>query len=246
MRSFLPLSLLALTLLALSPTNSSAAPWESSYDKLLQKYVVKTGVRYAAWQANKTDRRVLDAIVSKIAEADLTGLSRDEKLAFYLNAYNAWILKTMLDHYPVKSIKDTMYFVFRRDIITVAGKKTNFHALENQVIRKQFKESRIHFALNCASASCPPLHHRAFTAKSLDETLTKLTKEFITNNSLGLRWQKGAGKVHVSKIFDWYKDDFKREAGSIMAYLVKYRGTPFPANTKLKFQDYDWSINEAK
>ena len=185
-------------------------------------------------------------ITQAIAQTNLSGLKQPEKLAFYLNAYNAWILKVMLDHYPTKSIKDTMYFVFRRNIITVAQKKTSFHALENDVIRKQFNEPRIHFALNCASASCPPLHSRAFEIGTLEETLAFLTKDFVTNNPLGLRTLNNDRELFASKIFEWYAEDFEKDAGGIVAYLEKIREKPFPSGAKLKFQDYDWSINEAR
>ena len=224
----------------------SGATWEETYDALLQKYATKEGVRYAAWHSDRADRAALDVVADGVAKASLSGKNRDEQLAFYLNAYNIWILKTMLDNYPTKSIKDIRLFVFRRNSLRVAGKKTSFTKLENDIIRKRFKESRIHFALNCASASCPPLHNRAFTAETLDATLTELAKEFITDNPLGL-WSRNQGaEVHASKIFDWYEDDFKAESGSILAYLGKYRGKPYPKGAKLIFQDYDWSINEAK
>ena len=226
--------------------SASAGTWDETYDGLLQKYVTKGGVRYAAWKAEKDDRRALERVISHISKASLKGKSRNEQLAFYINAYNAWILKTILDDYPTKSIKDVRLFVFRRNRLRVAGKKTSFHKLENDVIRKKFKESRVHFVLNCASTSCPPLHHRAFAAETLDATLTQLTRDFITGNPLGVRLRKGGREVHVSKIFDWYEKDFKAEAGSVLAYLEKYRGKPYPKGAKLTFQKYDWSLNQAK
>lgn len=225
---------------------ASAAAWQETYDKLLQKYVSNGNVRYAAWHAEQADLNALGAVVQAISQAVPGKMNRDEKLAFYLNAYNAWIIKTVLDHYPVKSIKDTMFFVFKRDIIKVAGKQTSLSKLENDIIRQQFKDPRIHFALNCASVSCPPLHDHPFKATTLDATLETLTKDFIRNNPQGLKISDNGRKVSASKIFDWYKEDFQGEAGSILAYITKYRGKPFPENAKLEFQEYDWSLNEAR
>lgn len=231
--------------LAILPAQAETS-WQETYDTLLQKYATQKGVRYASWHANAEDRKRLDEITQAIAKTDLSKFDPQARLTFYLNAYNAWILKVMLDHYPTKSIKDTMYFVFRRNIITVAAKKTSFHALENEIIRKQFKEPRIHFALNCASASCPPLHSRAFAVDTLEETLALLTKDFVTKNPLGLRTLNSERELFASKIFEWYEEDFEKDAGSILGYLEKIREKPFPKGATLKFQDYDWSINEAR
>ena len=221
------------------------ADWQSSYDSLLQKYVKPEGIPYKTWQANRADRTALKKVVNGVASQNLKGMNKDQKLAFYLNAYNAWILHTVIENYPVKSIKDIRFLVFRRNSIKVAGKVTSFHKLENDIIRKQFKEPRIHFALNCASASCPPLHHRAFTAEELEVLLQKLAKSFATT-PIG-HWSRGGlMDVHVSKIFDWYENDFKEDAGSILGYLAKVRGEPYPKGAQLSFQEYDWSLNEIK
>ena len=224
---------------------SAQADWQTTYDALLQKYVTPAGVPYKAWQADKADRAALTQVVNSIGSQSLKGFTEDQQLAFYLNAYNAWILHTVIENYPIKSIKDIGFLVFRKSNLKVAGKKTSFHNLENDIIRKQFTEPRIHFALNCASTSCPPLHNRAFTDDTLDATLEQLAKDFVVN-PIGL-WSKGGGlDVHASKIFDWYEADFKKDAGSVLSYLGKVRGKPYPKGAKLTFQDYDWSLNETK
>ncbi len=243
MKNRFPL-VLAFWLLALSM--APAETWQDVYDGLLRKYVREKRVRYAAWHGDAADRQALEGVVHAIAHADVSELSREEKFAFYLNAYNAWILKTVLDHYPVDSIKDAMFLVFRRDIITVGGEKMSFSELENDVLRKQFKDSRIHFAVNCASKSCPPLHDRAFKAETLDKTLKTLTEAFIQRNPEAFTLREGGREVVVSKIFDWYREDFEREAGSVLAYLAKHGAKGFPGGAELKFQRYDWSLNEAK
>ena len=231
--------------LAIITTLSTASAWESSYDTLLQKYVKGAGVDYASWHKNAADRKALSDVTGAIASESLSGKSKDEKLAFYLNAYNAYILDKIFDEYPTEGPGGGGFFgrnkVFKSLKFTVAGKTTNFSALENDIIRPVFNEPRIHFALNCASDSCPPLHDKAFTAENLDATLTLLTKNFVNNDPDGVKVE--GGTAYISKIFDWYADDFKA-AGGARSYINKYRTSPIPA--KVKFQEYKWTLNAAK
>ena len=241
---------LAATAIAFSTAGAGAAEpgWVASYDTLLGKYRTASGVKYKAWHAADSDRRALANIVAAIGSESVSGKSEDEKLAFYLNAYNAWILHRILEDYPTSGpggggLLGRNKF-FKSKGIKVAGKTTSFHALENEIIRKQFDEPRIHFALNCASASCPPLHSKAFRAATLDKTLDSLTKDFVNSNPEGVGSVKG-GKVAVSKIFDWYGEDFK-PAGGVLAYLNRYRTKKIPEGTRVTFQTYRWTLNAAR
>jgi len=241
---------LALTFSVVSAQVSRADDgWIDSYDALLKKYATPKGVRYANWHKNATDKKAIGDITKAIGNASLSGKSKDEKLAFYLNAYNAWILKEILDDYPTDGPGGGGFLgrrsFFGSDSLKVAGKKTSFTDLENDVIRKIFKEPRIHFALNCASASCPPLKVGAFRAESLDETLDQLTRAFVNNNPAGVKSASGGKKVLVSKIFDWYGSDFE-EAGGVLAYINQYRDKPFKKGAKVSFQKYSWKLNAVK
>ena len=138
-----------------------------SYNRLLGKYATSGGVKYAEWKSNAGDMQALQAVVDGIAKENASGMERKQQLAFYCNAYNAWILHEALEKYPTKSVKDTLFTFFTSKRITVAGQQTSFKAFEDNVIRK-LGDSRIHFALNCASRSCPPLGRQAFTAGNLD------------------------------------------------------------------------------
>ncbi len=224
-----------------------AEDWTATYDRLLQTYVTPKGVRYQAWHAHAADRKALTQVTEAIGQARIAGQPKPAQLAFYLNAYNAWILKKILDAYPTKGpggggfIGRTRFF--RSKSIRVAGKRTSFHLLENDIIRPRFEEPRIHFALNCASASCPPLHSRAFAAESLDPTLDDLTRAFINTNPLALR-STGPKTIAVSEIFKWYVDDFTTK-GTLRDYLNQYRNTPIPTGIKIRYQDYRWTLNEA-
>lgn len=229
--------------LAHSTFGQASENWSESYDRLLKKYVTPSGVRYAAWKGNAGDLQELERVVQGIGAANVNSLGRNEQLAFYINAYNAWILHEALEKYPTKSVKDTFFTFFTSKRIKVAGQETSFNALEKETIRSKFADPHVHFALNCASQSCPPLNPEAFRAGNLDAQMEKLARNFI-NSPKGVAYQEGAKSAELSKIFDWYKDDFKE--GGPLAFINKRRTKPLPNDIKISYQDYDWSLNEAK
>lgn len=244
--------LLAILFVACSKSPAPAgavADWEAVYSGLVQKYAGASGVEYRKWKENREDLDALKSVTAGIAREDISGKSRDEKLAFYLNAYNAWILHEMLEAYPVEgpgdgsAIKRGYFFKSKR--LTVAGKKMSFSGLENEIIRPTFKEPRIHFALNCASLSCPPLHDAAFDAATLDATLTRLTRAFVNRNPRGFQLSPDGKTARVSKIFDWYGEDFKGEGG-VLPYINRFRDEPAGTGLEVEFMEYDWRLNEAR
>jgi hypothetical protein len=214
-----------------------------SYNRLLGKYASSGGVKYAAWKSNAADMQALQAVVDGIAKESVSGLDKRQQLAFYVNAYNAWILHEALGKYPTASVKDALYTFFASKRITVAGQKTSFKALEDNVIRK-LGEPRIHFALNCASRSCPPLNREAFSGPKLEEQFEKMAKGYV-NSDRGVRYSAESKTAQLSKIFDWYKDDFGGAAGAL-AFINKRRSTPIPEEAKISYQEYDWGLNEVK
>jgi hypothetical protein len=225
----------------LSSLTASGAAWDQEYGRLLKKYVTPSGVRYGAWKANADDVAALGKVVEQIGNDKVPANSK-EALAFYTNAYNAWILNEALEKYPTKSVKDTLFTFFTGERIKVAGQPMSFNRLEKDIILKRFKEPRIHMALNCASRSCPPLRNEPFTAAALDAQLEDQSRDF-SNSPRGVTAAKGG--YAVSKIFDWYKEDFA-PVGGAPGFLSKYRKEPIPANAKISFQEYDWALNEAK
>jgi len=222
------------------PVADSAAPKE--YAALLKTYVTPGGVRYAAWKQNAGDiaalQRVADFYAGTKAPKD-----RDSALAWHINAYNSWILHNILAKYPTKGPLAGEPLFFHGNRIVISGGKTSFNDLEQKVIRPTFKEPRVHFALNCASASCPPLAARPFEAATLNEQLDQLARAFANGNPQAIQ-VSGKG-VALSKIFDWYKNDFAA-AGGAVAFINRFRKEPLPADARVKFMDYDWSLNEAK
>jgi hypothetical protein len=211
---------------------------------LLGKYVTDSGVKYADWKSNAADMQAIQQVVDGIAREKVSHLNKDEQLAFYINAYNAWILHEALGKYPTKSVKDLLFTFFTSQRIKVAGAPMSFNHLEKDVIRPKFNEPRVHFALNCASRSCPPLNPEPFRGSTLDAQLEKLATAFV-NSTRGVEYSPGKKKAALSAIFNWYKDDFK-VVGGPLAFINKRRTPPLPNGVKITYQDYDWSLNEAK
>ncbi|HEV2843179.1 MAG TPA: DUF547 domain-containing protein [Chthoniobacterales bacterium] len=235
--------LLAAAFCVVGAATSQAQSWMEPYNRLLGKYVTSGGVKYAEWKNNAADMQALQAVVDGIAKESISGLDKRQQVAFYCNAYNAWILHEALGKYPTASVKDTLFTFFTSKRITIAGQKTSFKALEDNVIRK-LGEPRIHFALNCASRSCPPLNREAFSGPKLDGQLEKLAKGYV-NSDRGVRYSAESKTAQLSKIFDWYKDDFASVGGPV-AFINKRRATPMPSDTKITYQEYDWGLNEVK
>ena len=229
-------------ILALFPfaAHAEVGAWQKDYDTLLKKYVSGGGVRYSAWKANAADMAALEKVISAVAAENPSSYPRNEKLAFYINAYNASILSEALQKYPTKSVKDTLFTFFTAKRITVAGEKMSFNHLEKDIIRP-LGEPRIHFALNCASRSCPPLRAEVYSAAKLDAQLDEQARGYV-NSDRGVKVNGDTGQL--SKIFDWYKEDFGGDAG-VSAFLKKHRKEKSDFKT-VSYQDYDWGLNETK
>ena len=239
--SFLVFSLAGLV--AQTTAAQTSEGWVESYDRLLKKYVTPAGVKYAAWKSNGTDLEELQKVIDAIGTTRPESMGRDEQLAFYINAYNAWILHEALEKYPTKSVKDALFLFFITKRIKVAGQQTSFDQLEKGTIRSKFGDPRIHFALNCASKSCPPLSPEVFRGNNLGAQMDRLTRDFI-NSPKGVTYHEETKKAELSKIFDWYKGDFKE--GGPIAFINKHRSTQLPNDVKISYQEYDWSLNEVR
>ncbi len=221
----------------------------NGFDQLLQKYVDDQGM--VNYKGLKADRIKLQSYL-KILEnnAPQKSWTRDQKLAYWINAYNAYTLDLILEHYPVKSIKEigsTIKIPFVSTawdvkFIKIGGEEYDLNKIEHGIIRKEFNEPRIHFALVCAAVSCPKLQNRAYTPEKLDEQLTMAAKQFLANPSKNEITEK---KATLSKLFDWYGGDFKKE-GTLVEYINQYAPVQLSKNTKIAWMDYNWDLNEQK
>jgi hypothetical protein len=182
-----------------------------------------------------------------IAHTDISTLDTDETLAFWLNAYNLLTIKSVCLEFEanpnwkgnISWYSKLKFFIIRKHL--VAGRKYSLYHIENRIIRKQFQEPRIHFALNCGSLSCPFLPSNLFTSQNLDQRLNDLTIDFI-NDQKGV--QVSGQQLILSRIFKWYRKDFKAEGGIVQFISRYWKGkTAIPNNPKIKFAKYQWKIN---
>lgn len=165
--------------------------------------------------------------------------SINEKLAYWINAYNAYTIKLIIDSYPIKSIKD-IDSPWKKEFFKIDGEWYSLNDLEHKILRK-LNDPRIHFAINCASFSCPIVWNKAFTGDNVGEALETLTKKFINDP---LRNKITKDEVKVSKIFLWYKKDFKVDGGNVVDFINKYSDIKIDEQSKKGYMDYDWSLNE--
>lgn len=246
----------------------------ASFDRLLQRFVGHEGrVNYSAL---KQDSRDLDqyyhliATFSPDSHPDLFP-SESHKLAYWINAYNATAIKTVLTYYPISSVLDVKppaalfflseksgFFVFQR--LTYGGKTTSLYYLGNGVIRKRFQEPRIHFALNCAALGCPRLPRQAFSGEDLERQLDQETRKFLSE-ARNFRIDHSGKTIYMSSIFKWYEDDFlnwyqknySESKASLVNYIALYLTSDKAAELKehgnqyaLRFLPYDWGLNDKK
>ena len=231
------------------------------YDLLLNRYVSPRGVRYGDWRRSSEDRRALREVVGVLQEMDPGDLVGPARYALYINLYNAKVVELVLEGDPPGSIKHLSrginpYQIFTKKSLSVGGKRLSLVNLENR-LRKESKDPRIHFAVNCASRSCPPIARESYRGDTLNQQLDRATQAFLAspgNVSVKERstWLgRPVLEVSVSRIFKWYATDFEPRGG-----VVEFLRQCSPAaitealrdaggRAKLRYQTYDWSLNSA-
>ncbi len=216
--------------------SGSGAPSHATWNSLLQRYVTADGV--VDYSKMKADRRFSEYITTLSGVHPDDTWSKNEKMAFWINAYNAFTIKLVSDNLPLKSIKD-LGEPWDMKFIDIEGNRYSLNDIEHEILRKDYKEPRIHFAVNCASISCPPLFNQAFTAGNLSSQLDKVTRNFVNDTDYNT---VSKSTLNISPIFDWYRGDFDT-SGGITAFFRKYSRTSVDANASVTFTDYDWSLN---
>ena len=210
------------------------------WNKLLYEHVSNDGkVNYESFKNDNEELlnyiRVLTLLSSK---SQFKTLTKNEKLAFWINVYNALTIDLIIRNYPVKSIKDIKN-PWDQKIYTFNEKALSLNDIEHEILRKM-DEPRIHFAIVCASESCPKLQNQAFVADMLEDQLTTATKEFLNDNSKN-RITKN--ELELSKIFKWFSKDFKQQ-GSLISFLNQYSEVEISEDAKIKYLDYSWELND--
>ncbi len=211
-------------------------PSHAAWNNLLSTYVSATGsVNYAGL---KSKEATLDKYLESLSEnAAQSNWKRNEKMAYWINLYNAATVKLILENYPTSSINNIAGGKpWDKRWIKAGGKTYTLNEIENSILRPQFNDARIHFAVNCGAVSCPRLMNQAFTDSNLNSLLEQNAKWFINNTTFNTISDK---KVEISKIFDWYAADF----GDIITFLNKYATTPIKSSAKVTYKDYNWNLN---
>jgi Protein of unknown function, DUF547 len=221
----------------------SASSFAQNFDykttyAFLSKYVSKNGnVDYDKIAKNKAE---LEEVVNKFEKTQPTDKwSKNEKLAYYINAYNVYTLKVVIDNYPTKSIKD-IDNAWDKKFIASGKDKISLGDVEHKILRKM-NEPRIHFAINCASFSCPNLLNKAYMPETLDKQLEAVTKSFINDKTKNVITQKEA---KISEIFNWFGGDFKTKKSSVIDFINKYATIKIDKKAKVKYLDYNWALNK--
>jgi hypothetical protein len=217
----------------------------SIYSLLLKKHVNGGRVNYNGF---KKDEKLLDEYLSILSKTDAKTLSKNRRFAFYINVYNAFTIKLILTKFPgVNSIKEIGGFFsnpWSKKFILLQGKSVSLDHIEHDILRPEFKDPRVHFAINCASKSCPPLLNEPFKGSILDSQLDDQAKKFINDSKN--TYFKG-DTLFISKIFKWFKDDFSNNP---MIFIKQYASTELKEkldlqkdSITLRYMDYDWSLN---
>ena len=213
----------------------------SVFNDLLQNHVTKDGI--VDYKSLKENEAKLDNYISYLEETvPEKSWSENKQKAFWINAYNAYTIKVILENYPLKSImniKEEGKTAWKIAFAEVGGKTYTLDHIEHEILRKTLFDARIHVGVNCASGSCPKLSNIAFTEGNIDTELKRLMKDFINDTSRNKISNK---KVQISSIFDWFKDDFTK-TGTVIDFLNTYSETEISPKAKISYLKYDWSLN---
>ncbi|MBF4986041.1 DUF547 domain-containing protein [Nonlabens mediterrranea] len=205
---------------------------------LLNSYVRDGLVDYKSLQENPKTITVLKQSLSK---TKVTKLTAQELKAFLINAYNMSVIISITEHYPTSSVLDIDGF-FDKIKHQIAGKSVTLNELEKNWLFKKYPDARLHFALVCGAISCPPLKDTIFKSQNIESKLEKVTKATL-NNPKFLTIDMHEKSASVSKIFDWYRTDFKKDK-SVINFINKYTDKTIPDGFSLEFKNYDWSLNQ--
>jgi hypothetical protein len=255
----LPALLLCALAGALLPVSAVAAPpdYKAWGDLLAKHYDPAKGMDYKSLKTQ--DKATLDSLRQQMATVDAAALPRPDQLAYWINLYNISVVGIVVDNYPVESIRDlstdpiVKLNVFKKPSVKVRGGAMSLNDIENVKVREGFKDPRIHFAINCAAQSCPPIRTEPFVGARISEQLDDQARRYL-NGPKGVRIEKdGAGvELHVTKILDWFADDFKKWGGGQVPFLKRFLPADkvkqidaAKSDVDLEFDDYSWKLNDS-
>jgi len=208
-------------------------------NKFFSQYVKSGKVDYAAINTNPAQ---LQKLADEIATIELAGKSASFQKAFYINAYNILAIQQVVEKYPIKGPMQIAGF-FNNWSHQVAGLVMTLDELEKKYLFPNFNDSRMHFALVCAADGCPPLASFAYQPDKIDIQLNDITRKGLNDDKF-IRLNGKKEQVILSQIFSWYKKDFLQKSDNLIDFINQYRDKKIPADYKVKFYEYDWSLND--
>lgn len=214
------------------------------WDQLLKKYVKDDGlVDYKGFQQ---EDELLQLYLDQLSlQAPTSEWSEEEKLAYWINAYNAFTVKIIADNYPLSSISELhrvpgVATIWHEELFEIGGQASSLNQIEHGILRRDFEEPRIHFAINCASMSCPELRAEAYVPEKLEEQLMEQARLFLRQD---IRNQINPQEIKLSRIFFWFKGDFTKQ-GTLIDFINQYLDEKVSQDADIQFLEYDWSIND--
>jgi Protein of unknown function, DUF547 len=217
------------------------------WDTLLHRHVGADG--WVDYEGFRRDSGLLKQYLTTLSGAHPNDRywTREEQMAYWINAYNAFTVQLVTQHYPVPSIKDIkrgvpfINTVWDIQFIKIEGYQYDLNNIEHNILRPVFKDARVHAAVNCASYSCPALRAEAYVPERLDAQLTDAMQRFVRDP---LKNRIEPEKADVSSIFKWFSGDFDRDAGSVRAFINRYTPAPIAPGTDIDYIEYDWRLND--
>jgi hypothetical protein len=222
-----------------------------AFTKVLSTHVGKGKVDYAALKKRPSELNAYLDTLAAVSKKDYDRWSKQQQMAFLINLYNAATLKLIIDHYPVKSIKDIGSIIkgpWKQEVVRLWGKKVTLDHVEHDLLRPGFKDPRVHFAVNCASIGCPDLRNEAFQASKLEDQLDEQARGFLRDSSRN-RLDAKNKTLHLSLIFKWFKEDFVNKSGSVEKFVAPYfedadRSVIQRGGLEIEYTDYNWNLNK--
>lgn len=239
------------------PSNESSVEFigHNRWQSLLDVYLIEDRenanlFRYGAVTA--ADRKVLDDYIASLEAVAITSYPRVEQKAYWINLYNALTVRTVLDHYPVRSIREINispgFFSsgpWGKKLVTIEGVDLSLDDIEHRILRPIWQDNRIHYAVNCASMGCPDLWPEAFIPENMEDILEAAATNFI-NSPRGVFIE--GGRMRISKIYEWYDEDFGGSDDGVLEHLLQYAGKSLTREINRRLgairTEYDWDLNE--
>jgi len=253
--------ILGVVMLVLMGMGRAYAAYDHQYvywQEVLKSYTHEGRVNYKALKENNHEFKMALQTIESVSKTEMEAFDIKQKKAFWINAYNVSVIKTILDHYPIKrgfSLKAIAFpsnsiqqipDVWDSPILHTAGQNLSLNDIENKILRPEFKDPRIHFAIVCASIGCPVIRSEVYTQEKLDQQLLSQIQLFLSD-PLKARYDKTKDTLYLSPIFKWFKTDFE-QAGGVIVFVKKYTSAgsfdEISDQTQIQWLGYDWNLNE--